>query len=176
MDRESCYCGRCADKYDQCDDECLKKNSPFAPNYSCRSNSDCSCGEDTIDSGSDYQNGCEDHEHFRKLPIIVDRRYNFANREICSRHFSLRLGGLTNFIAANLWHHHDCEIKIGYQCEGNVEKIRGKVTYVGTDFVEIKRHDRDRVYNRTQEPVHQGYHPHEDYLMIPFDSINWLDF
>jgi hypothetical protein len=155
----------------ECDDpECKKDHSPFAPNFSCGSDSGSGDGE----SSTEEQDGCHKHEDFCRLPVIFDRRYDFGYRELCSRNFSLRLGGLRNRMAARLRQYLGCDIEIGYECESTVKKISGKITFVGTDFVEVLKKDE----NSNQEDfisVTHRKHNKDHYTMIPFDAINWLN-
>ncbi|WNF21035.1 hypothetical protein [Mesobacillus jeotgali] len=96
------------------------------------------------------------------VPVIFDRRYNFADRELCSRHFSVRLGGLRNKMAAVLRGYIGCNVVIGTDCDDHFNKIHGRLTFVGTDFVEMALHKCKQ-------------HSKKKYRMIPFDTINWFE-
>lgn len=152
------------------DSECEKDQSPFTPNFSCGSHPESEEGE----SSTGEQHGCHKHDDFCRLPVIFDRRYDFGYRELCSRNFSLRLGGLRNRMAARLRQYLGCDIEIGYECESTVKKISGKITFVGTDFVEVLKKEE----NSNQGDYRSGTnrkHNKDHYTMIPFDSINWLN-
>ncbi|MCM3664971.1 hypothetical protein M3204_11180 [Mesobacillus subterraneus] len=152
--------------------ECNKHDSPFASIDSCRSHHQ-SPGDENLESTSAEQCGCH-HRHAWKSAIIFDRRYEYSDREICSRNFSLRLGGLGNRMASKLRKYLGCKIEIGIQCESMVEKVSGKITHVGADFVEIHTDkDSDSELNKSKG---KKKHKQKGYTMIPFDTINWMDF
>jgi hypothetical protein len=100
------------------------------------------------------------------VPVIFDRRYNFADRDLCSRHFSVRLGGLRHKMAAVLRGYIGCKVIIGSECDGKVKKVNGRISFVGTDFVELVIHE-DNKGNQN--------HSKKKYRMIPFDTINWFE-
>lgn len=128
--------------------------------FSCDSPSDAP-SVDELESSSQhgychsYKDDC--------IPVIFDRRYNFADRELCSRHFSVRLGGLRNKMAAVLRGYIGCQVIIGVDC-GKDQKIHGRISFVGTDFVEL-------VFYKTGS----GNKKRKKYRMIPFDQINWFE-
>jgi hypothetical protein len=100
------------------------------------------------------------------VPVIFDRRYNFADRELCSRHFSVRLGGLRHKMAAVLRGYIGCMVIIGSECEVKVKKVKGRISFVGTDFVELVIHKKNKGNQN---------HSKKKYRMIPFDTINWFE-
>lgn len=157
---------------DDCDDpKCEKEDSPFAPNHSCSSNSDSSLAE----SSSRDEHGCHNKDGFCELPIIFDRRYDFGYRELCSRNFSLRLGGLRNRMASKLRQYLGCSVELGYECESTVKKLKGEISFVGTDFVEISTKGKEEL-NKAEKKIHRHSHKKGNHSMIPFDSINWINF
>jgi len=157
--------------HQQCDDpECEKENSPFAPNFSCGRDSESGDAE----LSTEELDRCHKHDDFCRLPVIFDRRYDFGYRELCSRNFSLRLGGLRNRMASRLRQYLGCDIEIGYECESTVKKISGKITYVGTDFVEVLKKDENSKHKDFISGTNRK-HNKDHYTMIPFDSINWLN-
>lgn len=97
------------------------------------------------------------------VPVIFDRRYNFADRDLCSRHFSVRLGGLRHKMAAVLRGYIGCKVIIGTECDSRFKKINGRISFVGTDFVEV-------VIRKSRQN-----HSKKKYKMIPFDTINWFE-
>ncbi|MBT2692513.1 hypothetical protein [Bacillus sp. ISL-55] len=119
---------------------------------------------DELESGSrhgychSYKDDC--------VPVIFDRRYNFADRELCSRHFSVRLGGLRHKMAAVLRGYLGCKVIIGSECDSRVKKVNGRISFVGTDFVELVIREN----NKGNEN-----HSKKKYRMIPFDTINWFE-
>lgn len=158
--------------HDECEDpECEKDHSPFAPNLSCGNDSESSKAESSLSA----EHGCKPKDDFSELPIIFDRRYDFGYRELCSRNFSLRLGGLRNRMASKLRQYLGCNVEMGYECDNMIKKITGKISFVGTDFVEIvtKDHNDDK---KGKKEKRSRSHKKGDYSMIPFDSINWMNF
>jgi hypothetical protein len=160
--------------HDECEDlECEKDHSPFAPNHSCSSDSELFWEESS--SSSSFEHCCKQMDDFGELPIIFDRRYDFGYRELCSRNFGLRLGGLRNRLASILRQYLGCKVELGYECESNVKKIKGKIKFVGSDFVEVlnKDHKNDK---KSKKEKHNRSCKKGNYSMIPFDSINWMKF
>jgi hypothetical protein len=100
------------------------------------------------------------------VPVIFDRRYNFADRELCSRHFSVRLGGLRHKMAAVLRGYIGCKVIIGTECGGKFKKVKGRISFVGTDFVELAIHKNHKDGQNGSK---------KKYRMIPFDMINWFE-
>ena len=166
MDIEA-YFSRSRDFFEQnphhsqdCDHtECNDSDSAF----SCGSSADCPSLDEQLESSShhgychSYKDDC--------IPVIFDRRYNFADRELCSRHFSVRLGGLRNKMAAVLRRYIGCKVIIGVDC-GKSAKINGRISFVGTDFVEVVIH---KTRKGNQKPSKKKYR------MIPFDNISWFE-
>lgn len=138
-----------SDDYDHL--ECQNPDFPFpcesVENQQPESNSNHHCHS--------YKDDC--------VPVIFDRRYNFADRELCSRHFSVRLGGLRNKMAALLRRYIGCNVIIGTDCDNDFKKIHGRISFVGTDFVEVA------VHKYKHKPSKKKYR------MIPFDTINWFE-
>lgn len=138
--------------------ECQGHDSAFT----CGSPADFLSMDEQLESSShhgychSYKDDC--------IPVIFDRRYNFADRELCSRHFSVRLGGLRHKMAAVLRGYIGCKVIIGTECDSKFKKINGRISFVGTDFVEI-------VIHQTENQKHSK----KKYRMIPFDNINWFE-
>jgi hypothetical protein len=155
------------------DPECNKHGSPFNSIDSCGS-PQLSPGEGNLESGSAETDCGDHHRHAWKSAIIFDRRYEYSDREICGRNFSLRLGGLGNRMASKLRKYLGCKMEIGIQCESLVKKLSGKITHVGADFVEIHTDkDFDKELNKSNG---KKKHKRKGYTMVPFDKINWMDF
>lgn len=147
-------------EFQDCDyPECQCHDSAF----SCGSSADFPSLDEELESSShhgychSYKDDC--------IPVIFDRRYNFADRELCSRHFSVRLGGLRNKMAAILRRYIGCKVIIGVDCDKG-KKIHGRISFVGTDFVEL-------VIYKTGKGSKK--HFKKKYRMIPFDNINWFE-
>lgn len=154
-------------------------NSPFAPSHTCSSHSHCSRNDGVPGSVSISTEHCccQHHNSFCRIPVIFDRRYDFADRELCSRQFSLRLGGLRNRMAAKLRQNLGCKVEIGYECESCEKKIKGRINFVGTDFVEIKKTEKNCNPRGCRKRYKQkGFCDRDKYTLIPFDSINWMDY
>ncbi|MBT2638330.1 MULTISPECIES: hypothetical protein [unclassified Bacillus (in: firmicutes)] len=140
--------------------ECQSHESAF----SCGSSAEFPSMDEQLESSSDY-GYCHSYKDDCN-PVIFDRRYNFADRELCSRHFSVRLGGLRNKMAAVLRRYIGCKVIIGTECDSKFKKISGKISFVGNDFVEIVI---------LKNPEGKQKHSKKKYRMIPFDTINWFE-
>jgi hypothetical protein len=142
-----------SDDFKECDHpECQNPDFPFS----------CESAENEQLESSSNHHYCHSYKD-DCIPVIFDRRYHFADRELCSRHFSVRLGGLRNKMAAVLRRYIGCDVIIGTDCDNNFKKIHGRISFVGTDFVEMA--------------IHKCRHtpPKKKYRMIPFDTINWFE-
>ncbi|GAE47464.1 hypothetical protein JCM21738_4449 [Mesobacillus boroniphilus JCM 21738] len=59
-----------------------------------------------------------------------------------------------------------CKVIIGTECAGKAKKVNGRISFVGTDFVELVIHENNKVSQN---------HSKKKYRMIPFDTINWFE-
>lgn len=128
-----------------------------------------SCGS-TCPSMDEHLESSSHHEYCHSykdecIPVIFDRRYDFADREICSRHFSVRLGGLRNKMAAVLRRYIGCKVTFGVDCD-KMKKINARISFVGTDFVEVVIHKTHKGSQKKSK---------KKYKMIPFDTISWFE-
>lgn len=130
--------------------------------FSC--SSPCPSKDEHLESSS-HHGYCKSYKD-DCVPVIFDRRYNFADRELCSRHFSVRLGGLRHKMAAVLRSYIGCKVVIGSECDGKVKKVNGRISFVGTDFVELVIHKKNKDNKNDSK---------KKYRMIPFDTINWFE-
>lgn len=89
-----------------------------------------------------------------------------GDRKCCDNRFRVRLGGLTNGMAFRLSQLVDCDVKL--IIDGELDKIEGRLTLVGTDFVELlvrNKLDKKNIANRHCKK----------FLTVPFESIKFIE-
>jgi hypothetical protein len=112
---------------------------------------------------NDFCHSCFDHRFFS-----FDR--------LCGQRFRLRLGGLQGGMGFRLGQLIGCKVKIGIDCEGNEEQVKGKICFVGTDFVEIERDEKknEKKVRRCRGKKKRAKDK-DKFRIIPFDTIGWVD-
>jgi hypothetical protein len=110
---------------------------------------------------SNHNNNCDciktcEHPVIFDKRFIVDERFlhhghfhcdDFCScdkRFLCDDRFRIRLAGLDGGMAFRLRQLVDCDVKLEVDCENEDEKVTGKICFVGSDFVEILTHKKER--------------------------------
>ncbi|MBY0095887.1 hypothetical protein [Mesobacillus maritimus] len=117
-----------------------------------------------------HHHGCKGHSHKDCHCSYCSGHFRFGH--LCSHDFRVRLGGLQGGLAFRFRQLLDCDVKLNVDCEGEEKAVKGRVCFVGTNFVEIRSKRKQAKLKRSgscKRRTNKG--KKYRYRIIPFDKI-----